>query len=68
MEYAEGKGLVQLEAFGPDGEQTEALTKDYYIETRLGERTRCKDYCDVADFCEQYQHWRIENGQEEGAK
>lgn len=62
MKYAEEKGLVQLEAFGPDGEMTEALTKDHYIDVRLGDRNRCKDYCDVAGFCEQYQNWREENG------
>lgn len=61
MEYAQEKGLVQLEAFGPDGEMTDALAKDHYIDVRQGARNRCADYCDVADFCDQYQRWRLEN-------
>jgi len=32
-----------------------ALLKGYFLETREGERTRCKSYCQVAPFCSQYQ-------------
>ena len=32
-----------------------ALTKGYIIEHRPGERTRCKSYCQVSQFCNQYQ-------------
>lgn len=30
-----------------------------YIEERPGERKRCMDYCEVNEFCEQYQSWRL---------
>lgn len=29
---------------------------DLYIETRLGERTRCENFCDVAEWCQQKQN------------
>jgi hypothetical protein len=28
-----------------------------FIEVRKGERTRCKDYCEVAEYCNQYQEF-----------
>jgi len=28
--------------------------KGFFIETRPGERTRCKYYCPVSSFCQQY--------------
>ena len=31
------------------------------IEFRVGDHTRCGNYCSVADFCNQYQE-RINNG------
>ena len=34
-----------------------ALTKGYIIEQRPGERTRCKSYCQVSQFCNQYQNY-----------
>ena len=34
---------------------------DLEIEFRVGEHTRCGNYCAVADFCNQYQE-RINNG------
>ena len=30
-------------------------TKGYFIEVREGERTRCANYCQVSQFCNQYQ-------------
>ena len=35
------------------------MAKVYSIEERLGERTRCKSYCEVASFCNQWKDlWR----------
>jgi len=31
--------------------------KGYQIEVRQGERTRCKNYCEVSRFCTQYQNY-----------
>ena len=31
------------------------LGKGYELEIRKGERTRCKEYCQVSKFCKQYQ-------------
>ena len=31
--------------------------KGYEIETREGERTRCQKYCQVSQFCTQYQKY-----------
>ena len=43
-------------------EAQEALPpKDYFIEIRNGERTRCKSFCQVADFCDSYQRYLAEN-------
>ena len=36
------------------------LAKGYSIETRPGENSRCKNYCNVADFCRQYE--KLDNG------
>jgi len=36
-------------------EKLAELGKGYEIETRKGERTRCKEYCQVSKFCKQYQ-------------
>lgn len=38
----------------------EVLGKGYELEVRPGERTRCESYCQVRDFCSQYQQWRNE--------
>lgn len=35
-------------------EALEKLGKGFYIETRKGERTRCENFCQVNEFCEQY--------------
>ena len=37
--------------------------KDAYIEFHPGQRKRCKNYCDAAPFCEQYQSWLKDNNQ-----
>lgn len=34
--------------------------KGFYIETRPGERTRCKYYCPVSSFCQQYKQYQEE--------
>jgi hypothetical protein len=34
--------------------------KGYLIETRLGERTRCANYCQVSQWCEQYKSYLTE--------
>jgi hypothetical protein len=31
--------------------------KGYFVETRLGERTRCANYCQVNQWCEQYKFY-----------
>jgi len=31
--------------------------KDYEVEVRPGERTRCKTFCQVSRFCDQYQSY-----------
>jgi hypothetical protein len=36
-------------------EALEAAGKGFFIETRPGERTRCASYCQVSQFCKQYQ-------------
>jgi len=37
--------------------------KGYEIETREGERTRCQKYCQVSQFCTQYQDYLNSKGQ-----
>ena len=34
--------------------------KGYFVETRLGERTRCANYCQVSQWCEQYKSYLTE--------
>jgi hypothetical protein len=36
------------------------LGKDYEIEVRPGERTRCESFCMARDFCKQYQQYKEE--------
>ena len=38
--------------------------KGYEIETREGERTRCQKYCQVSQFCTQYQEYLNSKGHE----
>jgi hypothetical protein len=49
------KSLYESEAFAK--EALEQLGKDYEIEVRQGERTRCKSYCPVSDYCQQYRDY-----------
>ena len=35
--------------------------KDYEIEVRQGERTRCSNFCSVNKFCSQYQDYLKES-------
>jgi hypothetical protein len=42
-------------------EKLKELGKGYIIEHRQGERTRCKNYCQVSQFCQQ---WAEYNGRE----
>ena len=41
--------LIDAEAF-----LLEKLGQNGEVQVRLGESTRCKSYCSVADFCDQY--------------
>lgn len=41
-------------------EELEKAGKGYFIETRLGERTRCANYCQVSQWCEQYKSYLTE--------
>ena len=34
--------------------------KDHYIQTRLGERRRCQEYCPVAQFCNIYKEYEAQ--------
>jgi hypothetical protein len=34
--------------------------KGYFVETRLGDRTRCANYCQVSQWCEQYKSYLTE--------
>jgi hypothetical protein len=39
--------------------------KDYYVEVRPGERTRCDKFCQVSKFCKQYQTYLKEKPNED---
>ena len=41
-------------------EELDKAGKGYFIETRLGERTRCANYCQVSQWCKQYKSYLIE--------
>ena len=48
-------------------EAEEALVnagKGYFLEIRAGERTRCANFCPVADYCDQYKAYLEESGNE----
>ena len=49
------KALYESEAFAT--EALEQLGKEYEVEVRQGERTRCKSYCPVSDYCQQYRDY-----------
>jgi hypothetical protein len=36
----------------------EELGKGYEIEIRPGERTRCANFCQVRDFCQQWKEYQ----------
>jgi hypothetical protein len=38
-------------------EALEILGKDFEVEVRLGERTRCANFCPVSQYCEQYRNY-----------
>ena len=53
------KGGVKARNVCPTKEEADAKAaeygKDYEVEVRPGERTRCKNFCQVSGFCSQYQ-------------
>ena len=49
------KSLYESEAFAT--EALEQLGKDYEIEVRQGERTRCANFCPVSQYCQQYRDY-----------
>jgi hypothetical protein len=38
-------------------EESAKKSEKFSIEIRQGERTRCKNYCQVAPFCNQYKEY-----------
>lgn len=57
-------GAVRAKSLHATMEEAEAAMeeagKGFFIETRPGERTRCKYYCQVSKFCQQYQQYQEE--------
>ena len=49
------KSLYESEVFAK--EALEQLGKDYEIEVRQGERTRCANFCPVSQYCQQYRDY-----------
>jgi hypothetical protein len=51
-------GAVRAKSLHATVEEAEAALKEagkgFSIETRAGERTRCKYYCPVSNYCQQY--------------
>lgn len=41
----------------------EELGKDYEVEVRPGERTRCANFCQVRDFCNQWKEYQASKGE-----
>jgi hypothetical protein len=56
------EGGVRAKSVHATREEAEAVLppKGYLIEVREGERTRCEKFCDVSDFCKQYQAYKLE--------
>jgi len=53
------EGGVRAKSVHKTREEAEAaLTKGYFLEVREGERTRCANFCQVADFCDQFQTYK----------
>lgn len=49
------EGGVRAKSVHKTREEAEAvLTKGYFVEVREGERTRCANFCQVSQFCDQY--------------
>lgn len=55
-------GGVRAKSVHATREEAEAVLppKGYLIEVREGERTRCEKFCDVSNFCKQYQAYKAE--------
>lgn len=52
------EGGVRAKSVHATREEAEAaLSKGYFVEVREGERTRCKSYCQVSQFCSQYRKY-----------
>ena len=55
------KGGARAKSLHDTEEEAESklkeLGKDYELEIRKGERTRCKEYCQVSKFCKQYKQY-----------
>jgi hypothetical protein len=49
-------GGVRAKSVHTTKEEAELMlpSKDYFIEVREGERTRCQNFCQVSGFCNQY--------------
>ncbi len=60
MKWADARYYVKRY---PDGKQE--LQRSFHIEERKGECTRCKRYCPVSEFCQQYQQMLNEQIQQE---
>lgn len=53
------EGGVRAKSVHATREEAELmLTSGHFIEVRPGERTRCKSYCQVSKFCNQYQTYK----------
>lgn len=56
------EGGVRAKSLHASRDEAElACQKGYVIDHRPGERTRCKSYCQVSKFCNQYQTYLKEN-------
>jgi hypothetical protein len=60
------EGAVRAKSVHADKEEAEEalikVGKGYFLEVREGERTRCANFCPVADFCDQYTSYLEEKG------
>ena len=53
-------GVRAKKVYDNKEEADAAVTKGYFVEHRPGERTRCKSYCQVSEYCKQYQNYTKE--------
>ena len=58
------RAKLLLESETEANEVAANLGKDYEVEVRPGERTRCANFCPVAQFCDQYQSYLQEQQSE----